>query len=115
MPFRSPTPDELRLLDALATIAGMQNRAEWLRLLKVQELHDGGMGSLELSTRDAPAERPRRAVRRKASVQFTDTDGVEVIASLNADANDVPFELDVWKTDFSQLLRIAARFDRLED
>ena len=41
-----------------------------------------------------------------AEIQFTDTDGVEVLASLNLDQDGKPFELDVWKTDFNALIRI---------
>lgn len=41
-----------------------------------------------------------------AEYQFTDADGVEVLASLNVDQDGRPFELDMWKTDFSPLIRI---------
>ena len=42
---------------------------------------------------------------------FTDEDGVKVIASLNVDSDGHLFELDIWKTDFSPLLRIPAEFE----
>jgi len=43
-----------------------------------------------------------------AEYQFTDADGVEVLISLNVDADGRPFELDVWKTDFSPLVRMPS-------
>lgn len=38
--------------------------------------------------------------------QFFDMDGVDVIASLNIDNLGNLFELDIWKTDFSKLIKL---------
>ncbi len=38
--------------------------------------------------------------------QFTDVDGVEVIASLNVDSDGNLLELDIWKTDFGKLIKL---------
>ncbi len=62
------------------------------------------MGSLELFLPDSPSS--RRFGSKVAELQFKDEDGVDVIASLNVDQNMIPYELDVWKTDFSPLIRI---------
>jgi hypothetical protein len=71
------------------------------------------MGSLELS--GVGQDRARSGVViSKASVQFADEDGLQVVATLNADESGVPLELDIWKTDFSPLRRIPAVFQRLE-
>lgn len=113
MAFRRPTPDELRLLKELAHIAEMGDPDEWLSMLQVQEMDDGGMGSLELVA-DEPLQRQNLVVCR-AAVQFTDEDGVEVIASLNAAEDGIPFELDIWKTDFSPLIRIPSEFRQIEE
>lgn len=115
MAFRRPTPDELRLLRALATAAGMKNPDDWLGALQVREMDDGAMGSLQLLSQDSSGGKGRQLVECKAAVQFTDSDGVEVIASLNADEEGSLFELDMWKTDFSPLIRIPDVFRRLPD
>jgi hypothetical protein len=77
-------------------------------------MDDGGMGSLVLMAPEHTEAR-RGAVPCRAAVQFTDADGVEVVASLNANEAGVPFELDMWKTDFSRVIRIALHFRRLKD
>jgi hypothetical protein len=115
MAFRRPTPDELRLLKELARIAGMEAPEEWLGGLQVREMDDGGMGSLELVSKDRPSGTAQNLVACKAAVQFTDQDGVEVVASLNAGEDGVPFELDMWKTDFSPLVRIPDAFRRVAE
>jgi hypothetical protein len=43
---------------------------------------------------------------RVAELQFADTDGVQVIASLNVDKDGDLFELDMWKTNFSAVHRL---------
>lgn len=109
--FRTPTADELRLLGKLAAIAGLTGRDAWLAALRVRELHDGGMGSLELASQTRAAR--KRTVCRPA-VQFTDEDGIEVIASLYEGDDGAPFELDVWKTDFSRLICIGRELRKVD-
>jgi hypothetical protein len=111
---RKPTPDELRLFRELATIAGIEEPDAWAEALIVEEMDDGGMGSLAIVTPHSDQTRPG-VIRCRAAVQFTDADGVEVIASLNANAGKVPLELDIWKTDFSKLIRIADEFRRVRE
>jgi len=108
MAGRAPTFDEARLLRALAEIAG--EPAGWVDALRVEDMNDGGMGSLRV----LPGRESRRGgIRCTACVQFTDEDGIEVIASLYASAGGTPFELDVWKTDFSAVIRIADEFRKV--
>lgn len=112
MEFRELTTDERRLLLELARIARIADPEGWIDAQRVRPMQDGGMGSLELME---AGQGPRSGmVIPRASVQFADEDGVEVIATLNADEGGVPFELDVWKTDFSPLGRIATAFRRVE-
>jgi hypothetical protein len=115
MEFRKPTPDERRLLLELARIAHIDGPEGWLDALQVRTMKDGGMGSLELVIGAYNATRSTRAVMSKASVQFSDEDGVQVVATLNANEDGVPFELDVWKTDFTPLKRIPDSFQLVED
>jgi hypothetical protein len=113
MEFRKPTSDEQRLLLELARIARIDDAERWLEGLRVREMQDGGMGSLELANANHSSAQSH-VVGAIASVQFADEDGVEVVATLNARESGVPFELDVWKTDFSRLRRIADTFRRVE-
>lgn len=108
MAFRSTTPDEQRLLRELARVAG-DTAAKWLETVRVREMNDGGMGSLALTYAELD-EHDREFGKQLATVQFTDADGVEVVATLNGNRSGRPFELDVWKTDFSPLLRIPHEF-----
>jgi hypothetical protein len=68
----------------------------------VEDMSDGGMGSLRFV--DA-GHRVRRFGKKIAEAKFTDEDGVPVSAVLNLDDNGEPFELDIWKVDFSPLKR----------
>jgi hypothetical protein len=124
MEYRSPTTDEKRLLLELARIGGIDDPDTWLSSLEVRDMKDGGMGSLELlavaqgesTVGEQSRDRARSGVViSKASVQFGDEDGVQVIATLNTDESGTPLELDVWKTDFSPLRRIPMVFQRVED
>lgn len=62
------------------------------------------MGSLRLRVR-GQHEGAQRFVECVAEYSSEDSDGVPVIASLYLDQNALPFELDVWKTDYLPLLR----------
>jgi hypothetical protein len=46
---------------------------------------------------------------------MTSPDGVLVVATLNASVDGLPFELDIWKTDFTPLKRIPTSFQRIAD
>ena len=102
--FREPSVPERRLLTLLAKRAsGLE--PDWLEGLRVSNLDDGGMGSLSLFT-GGPSKSERILGKKVAEHRFTDADGVEVLATLTVDQDGRPFELDVWKTDFSPLIRI---------
>jgi hypothetical protein len=114
MKFRRPTADERRLLRELARIAHINDPEGWLGALEVREMNDGGMGSLELAAAARNSVRSGVVISR-ASVQFVDEDGVQVVATLNASEDGEPFELDIWKTDFSPLRRIPTAFRPIEN
>lgn len=105
MAFRRPSRDEQRLLIELARIGGMQSPSDWLAVLRVEEMDDGGMGSLRFNQ-----DQSRSIVDAEAEVQFTDEDGVLVEASLIADEHGRVLELDMWKVDSSPLIRIPDTF-----
>jgi len=101
MAFRNLTDREERLLRVLAAAVpepGLD--ANWPHGLLVEPMNDGGMGSLRLSRRKA------MFVRIAAELQFTDVDGVAVLASLFVDREGAPLELDMWKVDFNPLIEI---------
>jgi len=75
--------------------------------LVVQPMADGAMGSLAF----APLGTGRRFGSSPAECHFHDSDGVIVSASLYLDEQGAPYEVDVWKVDFSPLLKWPARAD----
>jgi hypothetical protein len=78
---------------------------DWCEHVSVESMNDGGMGSLRLYL--AGRERGTRADPGERSVTvFKDTDGMEVWATIYVDTTGSPFELDVWKVDFSPLQHI---------
>jgi len=68
-------------------------------------MNDGGMGSLKIMS--SPTIDPRFG-SRASECWFNDSDGVLVTAVLNLDQEGRPFEIDVWKVDFSPLKRWPA-------
>lgn len=72
----------------------------WLDSATVIPMDDGGMGSLRFASTDSP----RGITETSGEYSFQDDDGVEVLVSLNLNEDGLPFELDVWKTDFQPLL-----------
>lgn len=106
MVLRKPTADELRLIRFL--IASSEDRSLATNLLPitmVSEMDDGGMGGL-LIFENGVIDRKRKYGSVLASCKFTDADGIEVIASLYLDDNGNIYELDVWKTNFQELISI---------
>jgi len=77
---------------------------------EIEPMNDGGMSSHQFTT----VKINRKFSNAVAECQFLDADGVTVLATLNVDAKGDLFELDVWKTDFSSLLRWPAENQLLE-
>jgi len=65
---------------------------------EVEALGDGGTGSIQLSSR---GEHTADLVE----ADYKDTDGRDVFITLSANQYDELYDLDLWKTDFSPLLR----------
>lgn len=106
MGFREPTADEAALLRALAARApNLRLAPGWLNHIRVRSMSDGGMGSLVLLPPGAEAD-ARTMGEVAAELHFEDVDGVPVIASLHTGHRGELFEVDVWKADFSPLIRI---------
>src|SRR6266404_6570699 len=69
----------------------------------VQEMKDGGMGSLRFWQKDGEN---RILGGVPAEAHFRDADGMLVIASVIVDQTGAVYELDLWRVDFSPLIRI---------
>lgn len=65
---------------------------------------DGGMGSLAI----APFANHKYG-SCSGECYFYDSDDVVVFAQLNLDERGVPFEVDIWKVDFSPLITWPTR------
>ncbi|MGD9616705.1 MAG: hypothetical protein AB7H90_16110 [Alphaproteobacteria bacterium] len=68
----------------------------------VQDMPDGGMGSIRFVQ---GTSEERMFGEEIAEGLFHDADGVPVSVGLNIDQFDDLFELDLWKVDFSPLIR----------
>lgn len=102
---RKPTELEEKLLKRLIIKSSRVFPQDCLKGLFVRPMEDGGMGSLYLFPENKEAK-DRLLGEQVSDFQFTDLDGVEVIASLNVDTNGNLFELDIWKADFSRLINL---------
>ena len=77
---------------------------QFLALIKSAELlpmNDGKMGSHQFQSH----KENRRLGSVAAECEFTDIDGVLVSAALILDEDGDPFEIDLWKADFTPLCR----------
>ncbi|MGB4971766.1 MAG: hypothetical protein WBO32_03855 [Cyclobacteriaceae bacterium] len=86
---------ELPVVEACFKQAGLELSDH----IRVEEMEDGGMGSLLF--------RKGASITRYgiAECHFKDEDGVLVSVSLNATDEGAPVELDIWKVDYSPLER----------
>jgi hypothetical protein len=74
------------------------------RQLKVEELADGGMGSIRFIHPESTYEQ-RSLGQSVVEGEFQDADGVVVSMAINVDKQNKLYELDLWKVDFSPLRR----------
>ena len=102
---RKPTSQEERLIEILLQKSFLEIPKDWKEGLMVRSMDDGMMGSLYLYPRGKIIT-GRKFGRQISDFQFTDVDGIEVIASLNVDSGGNLFELDIWKTDFGKLIEL---------
>jgi hypothetical protein len=105
MELIKPSQQQERLIELLINKADVNFPANWKDGLFIKPMEDGGMGSLYLFPKDS-INKKRIFGKQVSEYQFSDTDGVQVIASLNVDQDGKLFELDIWKTDYSPLIQI---------
>ncbi len=105
--IRKPSREELDIIRYLVDKADYNND-NWQEGLMVRKLPEG-MGSLKLLYPNID-EWERQFGRQISDVCFKDVDSVDVIVSLYVDTDNRLYELDVWKTDYSDLIQIS-RFE----
>ena len=100
---------EIELLRALLASGPLSNLvAGDLAASRVEELADGGMGSLKF----VGAERgQRKYAKTVAEAHYIDADGVQVSITVNVDGKGDLYVLDFWKADFSPLRRYPTPSD----
>ncbi|HYU14411.1 MAG TPA: hypothetical protein VEK82_17680 [Stellaceae bacterium] len=104
-PPRPLRAKELAIVRKLLSASPMADKAfSGLAEAFVQEMPDGGMGSVQFCGASADPDR-RRFGKQVAEGAFRDADGVPVSVTLNVDQRGELFELDVFKADFSPLTR----------
>ena len=109
---RKPTETELELIKYLVNKAGSHScHIDW-DSMQVASMNDGGMGSLKLYPSGNVCDTDNRTFGSElADCSFDDEDGTKVIATIYLDKSDGLFELDMWKVDYSALLRIPKSFE----
>lgn len=103
--YRIPTKTEEKLIELLIRKSSIEMPKDWKDGLLVCPMNDGGMGSLYLLPEGRIVSN-RKFGKQISEFQFTDIDGVEVIVSLNVDSDGNLFELDIWKTNFKELIKL---------
>lgn len=101
------TPKPPRLLrseeTALVRHLGGEHSRKWdLADALVEDVEDGDMGSIRFLSCD---EREPEFTTDFADCEYVDSDGVEVLITLEVDEEQYPVELDLWKVDFKPLRR----------
>lgn len=102
---REPTLQEERLIEFLLQGSYLEISKDWKEGLMVRPMDNGMRDSLYLFPRGKSIP-DRKFGKRISDYQFTDADGVEVIASLHIDNDGDLFELDIWKTDNGKLIKL---------
>ena len=103
-PLRDLRNDELAIIKKmLAMIPFASKLVTQLTALKVQDMPDGGMGSIKFYNGQPRSE--LEYGKAIAEAAFRDADGMPVSLSLSVDKVGELFELDVFKADGSPLVR----------
>lgn len=98
--LRKLRDDERALLVALIPPSHAHHLISSLDDAIVEEMSDGGMGSLLFHRSD---NAPRHLGKQLIEKELSDIDGVPVIVTINLDNHGALYELDIWKVDFSPL------------
>ena len=103
-PLRELREDELGVIrKILSQTVGKPVLLDQLAAMKVQTMADGGMGSIRFY--NGRTRSPLDYGEQIAEAAFQDADGVPVSITLSVDMTGDLFEMDVFKADFSPLIR----------
>jgi hypothetical protein len=75
----------------------------------VEPLNDGGMGSFRISLPQQYEDVQRGKVG--ATARSDDADGVLLVATLYLNERSYPYEVDLWKADFSPTIELPERWE----
>lgn len=102
--FRPLRIEEESLVRALLEhVKASEHLLQQLEGALVQDMDDGGMGSLAFAGKE-----DRSLGRCIAEAEYVDCDGVPVSIALNVDQDERLYELDIWKADFTPLRQYPA-------
>ena len=106
--MREPTIEEDRIIRFLISKSCAEHAMD-VRLgpYMVQEMQDGGMGSLYIIPKAIASKTERETGPMVAEFHANDIDDIEMVISLFLDTDLTPFELDIWKVDFSPLRSLS--------
>ena len=96
MALRPIKPEEHALIQHLLTL--IKGGTRYAIPQQVENLGDGGMGSIQLSARG-------EHLTDLVEADYKDVDGREVLITLSANQYEELYDLDIWKSDFSPLQR----------
>lgn len=99
---------EWSLLELLLKKASLQYQSDLKKTLLVQPMNDEGMRGLYLFP-NGMSDKNRKFGKQVSEYQFEDEDGIRIIASLYLDENGKLYELDIWKTDFSPIIKFPKK------
>ena len=102
--MRTLKKEEKEILEKMLYTSQWKNRFSIdLDNIKVQNMDDGGMGSIKFISKLKISEDKRVMKECISKNEFIDKDGILVQISLNIDNNDNLYELDFWKVNFSPI------------
>lgn len=102
--MRNLKNEEIRIINDLLNSANIQGKYDLDNYL-AEEMNDGDMGSIYLFRNDLPPKTNRKFSKCIATKDYKDADNVKLSVTLNIDQEGHLYELDIWKVDFSQLIR----------
>lgn len=70
-----------------------------LEIMQVYDMDDGGMGSIRFVNDNG------KMFKCIAEKQFYDEDGIPILVSININFENKLYELDIWKADFTKVIR----------
>jgi hypothetical protein len=94
--------EETAVIARLLEMVPDEARPQFEQGMLVEEMLDGGMGSLLFIDESG---RSRRMGRELVTAEYIDEDQIPVLISINLDEEGDLFELDFWKVNFMPLKR----------